>query len=98
MIPHRMLNTEVSGNGIKERVTACRKRLRGKRILHRPHAPDQSQDVFAEANITTDSPDFTGDYPAMRESQVQSGQTVSIPETRDEERALTIVREEVGIT
>jgi hypothetical protein len=93
-----MLNTEVSGNGIRERVTACRKRLRGTRILHRPHAPDHTQDVFAQANMTADSPDFTGDYPTMRESPVHSGQSASSPVIRDEEPALTIVREEVGIT
>jgi hypothetical protein len=28
MIPQRMLSSEICGNGLKDRVTACRKRLR----------------------------------------------------------------------
>ena len=32
MIPHRMLSNEITGSGIKDRVTACRKRLRESRV------------------------------------------------------------------
>lgn len=33
MIPHRMLSNEIAGSGLKDRVTACRKRLRESRVL-----------------------------------------------------------------
>ncbi|HKB65856.1 MAG TPA: hypothetical protein VKC61_08370 [Pyrinomonadaceae bacterium] len=33
MIPHRMLSNEITGSGLKDRVTACRKRLRESRVL-----------------------------------------------------------------
>ncbi len=98
MIPHRMLKTEVCGTGTRQRVTACRKRLRGSRILHRPHASNHPQDIFAEADICADSRDFTDGYPAMRESSVHTGQAASMPQNKAEQRDLTMVGEEVGIT
>ena len=33
MIPHRLLSNEIAGSGLKDRVTACRKRLRESRVL-----------------------------------------------------------------
>lgn len=35
MIPHRMLTSEVYGSGLKDRVLACRKRVRLNRATHR---------------------------------------------------------------
>ena len=35
MIPHRMLSSEVYGSGLKDRVIACRKRVRLNRTTHR---------------------------------------------------------------
>jgi hypothetical protein len=38
MIPHRMLSNEITGSGLKDRVTACRKRLRESRVMLKAHA------------------------------------------------------------
>ncbi len=48
MIPHRMLSAEINGSGLKDRVTACRKRLRVNRT--RPKAPGQgeNEELFTE--------------------------------------------------
>lgn len=35
MIPHRMFPSEFSNSGLKDRVTACRKRLRESRVMLR---------------------------------------------------------------
>jgi hypothetical protein len=48
MIPQRMLSNEICGNGLKDRVTACRKRLRVNRTRHKPLAHDEDADLFPE--------------------------------------------------
>jgi hypothetical protein len=47
MIPHRMLSNEFGSNGIKDRVTACRKRLRVSRVTNK--AFNESCELFAGA-------------------------------------------------
>jgi len=44
-----MLSNEIfaNANGLKDRVTACRKRLRLNRI-HRPHVDNQPEELFQE--------------------------------------------------
>jgi len=46
MIPNRMPGNEFFGNGLKLRVTACRKRLRVNRYQHRAQS-DVAQSVLA---------------------------------------------------
>jgi hypothetical protein len=48
MIPHRMLSSEICGSGLKNRVTACRNRLRVSRIRHKPLARDEDAELFPE--------------------------------------------------
>lgn len=48
MIPRRMLSSEICGSGLKDRVTACRKRLRVNRTRHKPLVPDEDEDLFPE--------------------------------------------------
>jgi len=48
MIPHRMLSNESCGNGLKGRVTACRKRLRVNRVAHRGQAINESEGLYHE--------------------------------------------------
>ena len=48
MIPHRVLRNEISGIGLRERVTACRKRLRGSRGAQRTHDLNEVCELFAE--------------------------------------------------
>lgn len=49
MIPHRMLSNEFFGTGVKERVTACRKRLRVNRHQQRLQI-NVSQSFDSEVN------------------------------------------------
>ena len=50
MIPHRSLNAENSGNGIRYRVAACRKRLRNNRTTHRSSTCIQMDEQFSEVD------------------------------------------------
>ena len=47
MIPHRMFPGEFSNSGVKDRVTACRKRLRENRVLLRTPASSSIETVFS---------------------------------------------------
>ena len=50
MIPHRMLSNETTGSGLKDRVTACRKRLRESRVMLKAHADTNVvEELFPEA-------------------------------------------------
>lgn len=51
MIPHRMLSNELSGSGLRGRVTACRKRLRENRVMLKAHAASGVEELFPEATI-----------------------------------------------
>ena len=49
MIPHRMLSNEVGCTELRERVTACRKRLRVNRSTHKqPHSLNEARELFPE--------------------------------------------------
>ena len=70
MIPHRMHNNEIFGSGLKDRVTACRKRLRINRSVYKGHLDDQPVAFAVET-----SAGFLDVYPAVRESSVNSGES-----------------------
>ena len=48
MIPHRMLSSEIYGSGLKDRVTACRQRLRDSRTRHKSLIRDEEKELFPE--------------------------------------------------
>ena len=48
MIPHRVSSNEVAVNGLRDRVTACRKRLRENRVMVKVHANVAAEDLFSE--------------------------------------------------
>jgi hypothetical protein len=52
MIPHRMLSNETSNNGLKVRVTACRKRLRERRVMLKTLATMDVEELFPEATAS----------------------------------------------
>jgi hypothetical protein len=88
MIPHRMPSKEIFGNGLKQRVTACRKRLRVNRNLHKVPFSDEPLPFASE------TASFSDEYPAVRES---------LPGRRDasefqEREAWPRLEQEVGIT
>jgi len=89
MIPHRIPSSEIFGNGLRERVTACRKRLRVNRI-HRAHADNQSEEAFRETTVAaSEFPDHSEDLSAVRESLVHA---------RDGETSQRVDEQGVGIT
>ncbi|HEV7743678.1 MAG TPA: hypothetical protein VGO56_01660 [Pyrinomonadaceae bacterium] len=51
MIPQRLLSNEVAANGLRERVTACRKRLRENRVMLKTHAAAAAEELFPEARM-----------------------------------------------
>ena len=87
MIPHRIPSNEIFGNGLRERVTACRKRLRVNRI-HRAHAYNQPEGPFQETKVAaSEFPDYSENLPAVRESLVH---------LRDGETSERVDEQEVG--
>lgn len=89
-----MLSNEIFGNGnsLKERVTACRKRLRLKRI-HRAHPDNQLEKLFQEiAMAASEFRGYSGDPAIMRESLVEG------VHARDDETVQRVDGQEVGIT
>ena len=89
MIPHRMQNNEFFGNGLKDRVTACRKRLRLNRSVHQvllDHEPVE----FSEETTAI----FLDEYPAVRESSFSRR---NASESRDR-KTWEPIEQEVGIT
>ncbi|HEY3040433.1 MAG TPA: hypothetical protein VGJ66_16970 [Pyrinomonadaceae bacterium] len=65
MIPHRMLNTEIYGNGLKDRVTACRKRLRVNRVAQRLQDNNEPEELFSGVTPSVSQVDdyAAGDSP-----------------------------------
>ena len=49
MIPQRMFPSEFSQGGLKDRVTACRKRLRENRVMLRSPASGNIESLFSVA-------------------------------------------------
>lgn len=56
MIPHRVLSNELAGSGLRDRVTACRKRLRENRVMLKTHAAAAAvEELFPEARLNCSS-------------------------------------------
>jgi hypothetical protein len=65
MIPHRMLSSEIFGNGLKDRVTACRKRLRVNRVAQRVQGNNEPEGLFSGVTPSVSQVDdyAAGDSP-----------------------------------
>ncbi len=92
MIPHRASKNEIFGLAIKDRVTACRRRLRDNRAVHRIHAADELPECGRDSADIADT--FLDGYPLVRESTVSARE---IAEIRDEE-AWQRDTQKVGLT
>ena len=101
MSPHRALNNDIFGNGLRERVSACRKRLRSNHLTHMAVVQNQADEVVPEA--TTSASECHG-HPV-------DGETSKYPvridycsiefegtEPFDSESLLLVGEQEVGIT
>lgn len=62
MNPHSCLSDEIFG--LRERVTACRKRMRQSRAMHKPAgARNQAQQIFSDPDsATAQAGRYTEDY------------------------------------
>ena len=63
MIPHRASKNEIVGLVMKDRVTACRRRMRDNRSAHRIQPSEATHDCRGEKEDA-----FLDGYPLVRES------------------------------
>jgi hypothetical protein len=100
MIPHRMLSNESSGSELKERVTACRKRLRMSRGTHRANPLNDAQELFPEtAPSVSEVHSYSREYLELPTSTICRPSLVDgRDELKDSETLLSIAEHEVGIT
>lgn len=96
MIPQRVLTEPIFGNGLRERVTACRRRLRVKRVAHQANGGGQREKVVPVA----DSSEFPVASLAVRQSElsVNSSSALSIAAPETLESFGLVEEQEVGIT
>lgn len=100
MIPHRMLSNEISGSGLRERVTACRKRVRASRVTHRANALNEVHELFPEtAPSVSEVYNYSTEYPEVHASTICLHSSVDDgSELKDRETLLLLEEHEVGIT
>lgn len=101
MSPHRALDNDIIGNGLRERVSACRKRLRSNRLTHTSVVQNQADEIFPET--TTSASEFHG-HPAEGEIPKYTVRfdycSIEFEGTEpcDSESLLLVGEQEVGIT
>ncbi|HEV7475553.1 MAG TPA: hypothetical protein VGN90_15975 [Pyrinomonadaceae bacterium] len=100
MVPHRMLSNEINGSGLRERVTACRKRLRVHRVSHRqPHALDEANELFPEiVPAVSGFPDCLTDLSATLPIHHAYSRASECNELQESEALQLTEGPEVGIT
>lgn len=93
MIPRSATTDEIFGNALRGRVTACRKRLRVSRSVHRPQAP--------EAELTAPDANTLAQFPADS-SRVRQLVSLDLSPAFGDKQARSLVEsvgdQEVGIT
>jgi hypothetical protein len=103
MISHRLLSNEVCGNGLRDRVTACRKRLRDNRVAQKAPVHNDSEAIVSEAAPVSRFRDYVSGNPATRSTMtasvvhVNSRCSAAGAEPAESETLLSVA-EEVGIT
>ena len=95
MIPHSLLGNDQLGSGVRDRVTACRKRLRVNRVNHRAQGRDEP--VASVPEPPTGS-EFPKDFLVMRQSIERDDYSPALVEGEPGAELLLIGTQEVGIT
>ena len=105
MIPHRMLTSEICGNGLKDRVTACRRRLRVNRVAHKARVNNDPENLSYETapsasrfqDYTTGNPP---EWPALPSSVARLNCVAPFADVEpgDSEKMSLVGQQEVGIT
>jgi len=101
MISHRLLSSEVYGNGLRGRVTACRKRLRVNRVAQRAQVNHESGALFAQTVPAARFRDYgdTAERPAGAASIVRLNYASAVAGVEPvESETLLSLGEEVGST
>jgi hypothetical protein len=95
-----MLSNEISGNGLRERVTACRKRLRVNRVTHhQSHTLSGATELSpAIAPAVSEFHDYLTEIPAASPILPGISQTHERNELEDREALRSMDGTEVGIT
>lgn len=92
MIPQRTLSGAIFENGVRARVTACRKRLRVSRVAHK--ATLDGETVLAPA--TGEDGAFRGESPSVRQSLHEFSSSLTV--SADQELERFSGDQEVGVT
>ena len=104
MFPHRMLSSELCRNGLKDRVTACRKRLRVSRVAQKGQVNDDAEQLLSETISVSRVDDHAAgnplECPTMLASVVRVNYRCSnaVAEPGKSETLLLVGQQEVGIT
>lgn len=109
MIPHRMLTSELCGSGLKDRVIACRKRLRLNRAAHptitKPGVNGAAEELFPETtpSVSEFNDRTAGSLPecsAISTSvlRLEYRSAFSVGEADERESRLLVGERGVGIT
>ena len=95
MIPQRKLRNDFAGCELKERVTACRKRLRAGRFLQKPVNGREFDEDYYASQVP-----FLDDESPMRESFSRTELSSAALDGGNDthEMLLTLATQEVGIT
>jgi hypothetical protein len=95
-----MLNNQIFANGLKSRVSACRKRLRFNRPIRKAHAShrldNELEQVFPERTLPMN--DILDEYPAGSESLVHLECSAAFVETSHSQMLPPVEEQGVGIT
>jgi hypothetical protein len=100
MIPQRIPGSEICGNGLKDRVTACRKRLRVNRVAQRSHVKNDGEELIPKTTSSvSDFHGFASDYPVTTSVVGMNYRSPFAAVEDGESETLQLVGEqEVGIT
>ena len=100
MIPQRMLSSEIYGSGLKDRVIACRKRLRVNRVTQRTLVNDDVEELFPETvpSVSQFNSSNAGNLPECPAAHFSTSAVRPVTEAEDSESMLLAEEQEVGIT
>ncbi len=95
MIPHSLLGHDLLGSGVRNRVTACRRRLRVNRVNDRAQVRVQLDELSSPDPHSTS--EFPQDFVVMRQSTENPGCSATEIEPA-EQPVFPVGTQEVGIT
>jgi hypothetical protein len=103
MIPQRTQDNEIFGSGLRERVTACRKRLRMNRSAAKAVVHKEPKEITTETTtvLVSEFQSCPAEYRSMRKNPMRIDRCsfeFEGTEPRNGESLLLVGEQEVGIT